>query len=151
MEERYKSMIVVDLMLIRSNEEKKEVLLSLRKNTGYNDGEYELPGGHVEAGEDLMQAMIREAKEELNIEIKRENLKIMHILHHYNGNRIQFILSAKKYKGTIQIGEPDRCEKLEWFDIKNLPNNTGKLANNVLKEIQNGIFYDNSDFINLDK
>ena len=39
MEERYKSMIVVDLMLTRINEKtgKKEVLLALRKNTGYND------------------------------------------------------------------------------------------------------------------
>lgn len=151
MEERYRSMIVADLMLLRENEGKKEVLLSLRKNTGYNDGEYELPGGHVEAGEDLIQAMIREAKEELNIGLKREDLIIMHILHHYKGNRIIFILSTKKYEGDIQIGEPDKCDKLEWFDIKSLPNNTEKMANNVLKEIQNGIFYDNSDLINLDK
>ena len=40
MEERYRSMIVVDLMLIRDNKEngKKEILLALRKNTRYNDG-----------------------------------------------------------------------------------------------------------------
>ena len=151
MEERYKSMIVADLMLTRINDGKKEVLLSLRKNTGYNDGEYELPGGHVEEGEDLMQAMIREAKEELNIELRREDLKIKHILHHYKGNRIIFILSAKKYEGDIQIGEPDKCDKLEWFDINDLPNNIEKMANNILKEIHNGIFYDNSEFINLDK
>ena len=99
----------------------------------------------------MIQAMIREAKEELNIGLKREDLKIMHILHHYKGNRIIFILSTKKYEGDIQIGEPDKCDKLEWFDIKSLPNNTEKMANNVLKEIQNGIFYDNSDLINLDK
>ena len=74
MENRYKSMIVVDLMLTRKNNEKTEVLLALRKNTGYNDGKYELPGGHVEEGEDLIDAMIREAKEELNINLKRENL-----------------------------------------------------------------------------
>lgn len=48
----------------------KEILLALRKNTGYRDGKYELPGGHVEEGEDLMQAMVREAKEELMIEVK---------------------------------------------------------------------------------
>ena len=42
---------------------KKEILLALRKNTRYNDGEYELPGGHVDEGEDLMNAMIRETKE----------------------------------------------------------------------------------------
>ena len=96
MEERYKSMIVVDLMLIRKNEEtgKKEVLLALRKNTGYNDGEYELPGGHVDEGEDLMNAMIREAYEELKIKLKLEDLHIEHILHHYKGNRLKFIISS---------------------------------------------------------
>lgn len=39
MEERYKSMLVVDLMLSRENNGEKEILLALRKNTGYNDGE----------------------------------------------------------------------------------------------------------------
>ena len=150
MEERYKSRIVVDLMLTRINEEngQKEVLLALRKNTGSHDGEYELPGGHVEAGEDLIQAMIREAKEELNIELKRENLKMEHIMHHYKGDRVKFVLSASKYEGDLQIGEPDKCEKLEWFDINKLPTNMYDKARKVLDEIRKGIFYDNSDFIN---
>lgn len=151
MEERYKCAVVVDLMLTRKNNGKNEILLALRKNTGYNDGEYELPGGHVDAGEDLIDAMIREAKEELNIILKREDLKIEHILHHYKGDRIKFLISAKKYEGTIQIGEPDKCEKIEWFDINNLPDNTGKMDVKDLKEIQRGIFYDNSNFVNLEK
>ena len=46
----------------------------MRKNTRYNDGEYELPGGHVDEGEDLMNAMIREAEEELKIIEKRASL-----------------------------------------------------------------------------
>lgn len=46
MEERYKSRIIVDLLIPRKNENgEEEILLSLRKNTGYKDGEYELPGG----------------------------------------------------------------------------------------------------------
>ena len=125
MEERYKSMIVVDLMLTRKNPNsgEKEILLALRKNTGHRDGEYELPGGHSEEGEDLMQAMIREAKEELNINLDFKDLKIEHILHHYKGNRLKFIISAKKYDGDLQIGEPDKCGKIEWFSLDKLPNN----------------------------
>ena len=151
MEERYKSMIVADLMLKRTNQKtgKEEVLLALRKNTGFNDGEYELPGGHVDSGEDLFDAMIREAKEELNIEIKREDLKIEHMLHHYKGDRINFVFSTKKYKGKLSIGEPDKCEKLEWFDFENLPENMYKKAKKVVQEINDGIFYDNSDFLYL--
>ena len=149
MEERYQSRIIVDLLLKKINKEngKEEILLALRKNTGYNDGNYELPGGHVDAGEDIMSAMIREAKEELNIELEREDLKIKHILHHYKGNSLKFVISTEKYKGNLKIGEPDKCEKLEWFNIKELPENIDKKMEKVLQEIENGIFYDNSDFL----
>ena len=137
MEERYTCKIVTDLMLTRKNKTTgaKEILLSLRKNTGYRDGEYELPGGHVEEGEDLMQAMVRETREELMIEVKEENLKIVHILHHYSGNRINFILTTDTYEGNPRIGEPDKCEKIEWFDIKNLPSNTTPKVKKSIKEI----------------
>ena len=149
MEERYQSRIIVDLLLKKINKEngKEEILLALRKNTGYNDGNYELPGGHVDVGEDIIDAMIREAKEELNIELERKDLKIKHILHHYKGNSLKFVISTEKYKGNLKIGEPDKCEKLEWFNIKELPENIDKKMEKVLQEIENGIFYDNSDFL----
>lgn len=143
MDERYSCKLVTDLMLTRKSEKegKTEILLSLRKNTGYRDGEYELPGGHVEEGEDLKQAMVREAKEELLIDIKEENLKIAHILHHYNGNRINFIFITEYYEGKIGIGEPDSCEKLEWFNINNLPENIIPKIKKSIEEIKEGVFY----------
>lgn len=143
MSERYCCKLVTDLMLTRKNEKsgETEVLLSLRKNTGYRDGEYELPGGHVEAGEDLMHAMVREASEELSIDIQEENLKIVHILHHYSGDRINFILTTDIYEGMPRIGEVDQCEKLEWFNINNLPINIIPKIKKSIEEIKNGIFY----------
>jgi len=151
MEERYKCAIVVDLMLKRLNKENgnQEILLMLRKNTGYNDGMYELPGGHVDEGEDLINAMIREAEEELKIKLRYEDLKIEHLLHNYKGDRLKFIISTERYEGIPQIGESEKCERIEWFDINNLPQNIDKRASKVLQEIKNGIKYDNSDFINL--
>lgn len=143
MGERYCARLVTDLMLTRKNNGKVEVLLALRKNTGYGDGEYELPGGHVDAGEDLMHAMAREAKEELLIDVKEENLKIVHILHHYTGDRVNFILTTNVYDGIPSIGEPDKCEKLEWFDIKELPINTTMKVRKSIEEINTGIFYSN--------
>lgn len=141
--ERYTCKLVTDLMLTRKNEQtgEKEVLLSLRKNTGYRDGEYELPGGHVESGEDIINSMIREAKEELLIDIKRKNLKIVHILHHYNGDRVNFILTSDDYEGIPQVGEPDECEKLEWFSVNNLPSNTIPKIKACIEKINKGIFY----------
>jgi len=143
MSERYKCNLVTDILLTRKNERNgdTEVLLALRKNTGYHDGEYELPGGHVDAGEDIFQAMTREAKEELLIEIEEKDLKIAHIIHHYSKDRINFILTTNLYKGIPQIGEPDQCESLEWFSIKNLPINTMPKVKKILKNISNGSFY----------
>lgn len=143
MGERYCARLVTDLMLTRENNGKVEVLLALRKNTGYGDGEYELPGGHVDAGEDLMHAMAREAKEELLIDVKEKDLKIAHILHHYTGDRVNFILTTNVYDGVPSIGEPDKCEKLEWFDIKELPSNTAMKVRKSIEEINTGIFYSN--------
>ena len=51
MEERFKSIVCVDILLIKEN----KILLMKRKNTGYDDGMYELPGGHLESNEDLVQ------------------------------------------------------------------------------------------------
>jgi len=148
MAERYKSVLVVDLFLTRNNNTngKKEVLLSLRKNTGMNDGEYELPGGHVEENEDLMQAMIREAKEELDINLKNENLKIIHVLHHYTEGRLNFILSANQYEGTLKINEPEKCERIEWFELDKLPTNVTSKVKKSITEITQNIFYDDIMF-----
>jgi len=148
MKERYKNVLVVDLMLTRENKKtgREEFLLSLRKNTGSNDGEYELPGGHVEYGEDLIEAMIREAREELDIELKNEDLKIIHILHHYTEGRLNFVFKADKYSGNIKINEPGKCEKLEWFSYENIPKNVTNKVKNTLKEIKSNIFYDNIKF-----
>ncbi len=147
---RYKSMLVVDIMLTRINDRgKEEVLLSLRKNTGHQDGKYELPGGHVDEGEDLMQGMVREAKEELNIDIDKKDLKIAHILHNYRGDRVNFILTTEKYNGELKIGEPEKCEKLEWFEMDDLPENIPVKVKNCIEEINSNIFYDNIDFENL--
>ena len=53
MKERFQNGIVADLLMIKNEDGKKKILLSKRKNTGYKDGEYELPGGHLEDNSDL--------------------------------------------------------------------------------------------------
>ena len=66
LEKRNTIPITALLMLRKGN----KVLLLRRFNTGYEDGNYCFPGGHVEKGEPIYKAMIREAKEEIGIEIE---------------------------------------------------------------------------------
>ena len=46
-----------------------------RSNTGKGDGFYMLPGGHVDAGESVLHAAVRELKEELGIDVKESDLE----------------------------------------------------------------------------
>ena len=65
--ERFKMIVSGYLLFIKSG----KILLLRRKNTGYMDGWYGLPSGHIEDNETPVQALKREVKEEsgLNIEI----------------------------------------------------------------------------------
>jgi hypothetical protein len=75
------------------------------------------------------------------IDIKRENLKIIHVLHHYTGDRINFVLTTDIYEGIPRIGEVQKCEKLEWFNIKELPINITPKVKRIIEEINKDIFY----------
>lgn len=142
MEERFKCAVCVDLIMYKKFNNKTSILLMRRKNTGYEDGEYELPGGHLESNEDLFDAMIREIKEEIVLDLEKSNLKIAHIMHHYTGNRINVIFSAVGDNLNPQIGEPDKCDEIRWFDIDDLPNNISNKMRVIINNIKNSQFYD---------
>lgn len=89
--------VCVDILIKKIVDNETYILLMKRQNTGSDDEKYELPEGHLEQGEDLYYAMIRETKEELLIDLKREDIKIIHILHHYNGKRINNIINNNFY------------------------------------------------------
>ena len=142
MEERYKSKIVVDLLLKRRNENgKEEILLLLRENTGYLDGYYDLSGGHVEKNEDLFAAMIREAKEEIGIDIFREDMKILHIYHNFRNDMLKFVFSVNKYEGNLINNEPEKCKELKWFEVEKLPENIIPKIREEILNVENDVFY----------
>lgn len=98
MQERFKSIVCVDLMIMKIVENEKYILLKERQNAGSDDGYFELSGDHFEKNEDLFDAMIREAEEKLCISLKRKNLKLVHLLHHYIGERLNFIFETNGEK-----------------------------------------------------
>ena len=143
MEERYLSRIGVDILLQRENKilSKREILLLKRKNTGYYDGYYDLPGGFLEENEDIFDGMIRETKEELGITIKRKNMEILHIYHKYKRSMLKFVFNVSKFQGKLKNNEPDKCEKIEWFDENNLPKNIIPSINIELDNIKKNKYY----------
>ena len=117
-----KSSASVNVYLILQKEEK--VLLSLRDNAGYQDGMWGLVAGHQEVGESATTAMIREAKEEANIDIKEEDLHVSHIMHRKTDREnIDVFFVCNKWSGVLNNNEPNKCAKLEFFATDELPDN----------------------------
>ena len=77
MKKRYSIICASYLLLMRG----EEVLLSRRFNTGYEDGKYSVPAGHVDEGESVADALIREAKEEIGIDIQKQDIVLSHVMH----------------------------------------------------------------------
>lgn len=99
-----------------------EVLLMRRAGTGFFDGLYSLPGGHVEEGESLRATAIREMAEELGIVLDEVDLSVVGVVHRRSDtNRIDFFLAAHRWRGEPKIAEPDKCDALQWFARDALP------------------------------
>jgi 8-oxo-dGTP pyrophosphatase MutT (NUDIX family) len=139
--ERFKNGVCVDIILTKEIDNKKHILLMKRKNTGSDDGMYELPGGHLEKDEDLYDAMIRETKEELLIDLNKEDINLIYLLHHYTGERLNFIFTSPINNLEPKIGELNKCEELIWVPINNLPDNTTDKVKLIIKDIINEIHY----------
>jgi mutator protein MutT len=98
------------------------VLLMRRAGTGFFDGLYSLPGGHVEEGESLAATAVREMREELGIELAEAGLVVLGVVHRRSDtNRIDFFLQAADWSGEPVIEEPDKCDELVWCSRDALP------------------------------
>ncbi len=82
---------------------KNEVLISLRKDKKEYDGYWEYPGGKVEEGETLEQGIIREIKEEINLEISKNCISPLTFAvdHHEESETILFLYVCRKWEGSI--------------------------------------------------
>jgi len=116
-----------------------KVLLIRRFNTGWMDGMYSLPAGHVDGNETVQAAMAREAKEEINLDILPEDLSVLHIMHRKSDYEyFYFFLEAKKYTGILKNNEEDKCDEIKWFSIDSLPENTLAYVKEAFKQISEG-------------
>ncbi len=119
-----------------------KVLLNLRKNTGYADGEWCLIAGHVEDDESATAGMIREAREEIGIEISPSDLKVVHVMHRQtNRLNVDIFFDCRNWKGEIKNVEPEKCEALEFFPIAKLPASIVKFNAEALKAVHNDLCY----------
>lgn len=131
---RYTLIAAVHLVLLRGD----QVLLSRRYQTGYEDGNYSLPAGHLDADESCLQAMLRETREEIELELTAEQLRFAHLMHRNEGGRpsMDLFFVCEEFDGEPRIGEPDKCDQLRWCVIDQLPSNIVPYIRQALGNIQ---------------
>lgn len=117
--------VVVDVHVILERE--GDILLCLRQGTGYADGLHCLPSGHLDPGETVIDCAIREAREEVGVEIDPGHLRPATVVHHLSPEgrpRVGFFFAANAWTGEVVNAEPQKCAKLTWAPADMLPDNT---------------------------
>jgi 8-oxo-dGTP diphosphatase len=120
---RYATIVDAMLILVRGS----EVLLAQRQGTGYADGWWNLPSGHLEEGETIDEAVIREAREEIGIELTAGDIRFAHLCHFRNPEgqaRMGVFFEARTWSGVPINAEPHKCAQIGWFPLDSLPPNT---------------------------
>ena len=106
--------------------DKNQLLLGLRKSA-HDNGTWCPPGGHMEFGETNEETAVREAKEETGLIISPEDVFFKGITNDFypqeGKHYITLHLFCRRYEGEPKVMEPDKCEKWQWFDMDNLPEN----------------------------
>ena len=99
--------------------EKNEVLISLRENRADLNGYWEYPGGKVERGEAIDQAIVREMKEELNLDVSSECVAPLTftVAHDEISQKILLLHICRKWDGNP---ESLLDQKIEWVKPINL-------------------------------
>lgn len=120
----------------------QQILFLRRFNTGYEDGNYSVVAGHVDAGETVTQAAIREAKEEVGVVLEPNDLQIAHVMHRKSEDeRIDFFIVVRHWVGEITNAEPQKCDDLAWYDLDSLPPNTIPYVSYAIRNVQAGVAY----------
>ena len=86
-------------------------------------GLWEFPGGAVERGERLADALRREIREEYGIEIQVGELLdvVDHILPEEGQHWVSPAYLCRIVSGTPTILEPDKCAEIGWFAPADVP------------------------------
>jgi ADP-ribose pyrophosphatase YjhB (NUDIX family) len=139
MTERFRLVSAVHLFLVR----KGQILLLRRWGTGYEDGNYSVVAGHLNGDEEVKAAAIREAREETGIEIAPRDLEVVGVMHRRSDDeRIDFFLMAESWSGRITNREPGKCDRLGWFDLDELPENTIPYIRRAVENCRRGRWFD---------
>ena len=98
-----------------------KVLISLRSKKSFLSNHWEFPGGKIKKNEAPEDAVIREIKEELSLDINKKSLKPLSFNNHLyeDFNAIIFFYICRSWKGTPSS---NLNQNIMWVEISKLKN-----------------------------
>lgn len=127
---RFRVVPAAYVVLLRRGEGGEEALLQLRRGTGFMDGRWACgAAGHVEAGESVLEAAAREAREELGVEVL--DLEPLTSMHRTGASglavdeRVDWFFGCRRWQGEPALQEPDKAGDLRWWPVDDLPPHGG--------------------------
>lgn len=116
----------VSVGAVVTNERNQVLLLDhvFRPGSGWG-----IPGGFIEHGEQIDEAIKRELLEETGLEI--ENINILRV--HTNKRHLEFLVRATA-KGTPEVKSIE-IKSLDWFEKDELPEKMSKGQKEIIREV----------------
>ncbi|MDQ3578602.1 MAG: NUDIX domain-containing protein [Actinomycetota bacterium] len=111
--------IDVHVLLVRDDE-----LLLIERRGAYGGGMWHLPSGKLDAGESVLAAAVREAREEVGVIVEPGDLRHVHTVHVAGSGpvpRLGMFFEVRNWIGEPVNAEPDKCSAVEWFAVDALP------------------------------
>ena len=120
-----------------------KILLIRRFQTGYMDGHFSVPAGHLDGNEPVRLAAVREAHEEIGIHIDPVDIQFAGVFHRSEGEeRVDFFVHVHRWIGEPVNTEPEKCDELRWTDLNKLPENTIPYIRQAIENYQAGILFE---------
>ena len=130
--------------------ENKEVLLLLRKEDTFLadsdmrlEGTYTLPSGKVNFGENFEEAGKRKLKEETDLDVNLNDLKVISLSSDINeyAHYATIGLIANNYKGTFKLKDSKEFTNYGWFKLDELPSNLCLPSKKIIENYLNKRIY----------
>ena len=139
--ERYASIVDVHVFLRRNG----RVLLLRRAGDTFASGQLCLPSGHLEEGETILGAAVRETREETGITLDPAMLRhVLSIHHRHPGTshaRIGLAFQPDMWRGEPVNAEPHKHSELVWADPVALPPDTVGYTAAVIAAVERGVTF----------
>jgi ADP-ribose pyrophosphatase YjhB (NUDIX family) len=137
---RTKIPVTVHLLFFREN----QILLLRRFNTGFEDGNYSVPAGHLDGDEPVRAAAQREALEEIGVHINIKDVDFANVMHRKSDDseRVDFFVQVKAWDGELFNAEPDKCDELRWCHLDSLPKNTIPYVRKAIQNFRDGVLFE---------